>query len=152
MKHLFLFCLLALATPGLSQSTDETAAVRAVIDKLFTGMRKADSSMVQSVFLPTSSLTSVSMKTSVMIQETPIAKFVTSIGRQKPGILDERLASYDIKTEPLLATAWTPYVFYLNGKKSHCGVNTFTLVKMDEKWYILTIIDTRRTGTCPDLP
>jgi|GEM_PF-6143700 len=105
MKHLFLFCLLALATPGLSQSTDETAAVRAVIDKLFTGMRKADSSMVQSVFLPTSSLTSVSMKTSVMIQETPIAKFVTSIGRQKPGILDERLASYDIKTEPLLATA-----------------------------------------------
>jgi hypothetical protein len=152
MKHLFLFCLLALATSGLSQSTDETAAVRAVIDKLFTGMRKADSSIVQSVFLPTSSLTSVSMKKSVMIQETPIAKFVTSIGRQKPGILDERLASYDIQTEPLLATAWTPYVFYLNGKKSHCGVNTFTLVKMDEKWYILTIIDTRRTDTCPDLP
>jgi hypothetical protein len=151
MKPLFLFCLLALAIPALSQSNDE-AAVRAVIDKLFTGMRKADSSMVQSVFLPTSSLTSVSMKKSVAIQETPIAKFVTSIGRQKPGMLDERLASYDIKTEPLLATAWTPYVFYLNGKKSHCGVNTFTLVKMEDKWYILTIIDTRRTETCPDLP
>jgi hypothetical protein len=151
MKPLFLFCLLALAVPALSQSNDE-AAVRAVIDKLFTGMRKADSSMVQSVFLPTSSLTSVSMKKSVAIQETPIAKFVTSIGRQKPGMLDERLSSYDIKTEPLLATAWTPYVFYLNGKKSHCGVNTFTLVKMEDKWYILTIIDTRRTETCPDSP
>jgi hypothetical protein len=151
MKSLFLFCLLAFSLPALSQSNDESA-VRAVIDRLFTGMRKADSSMVQSVFLPTSTLTSVSTKKSVMIQETSIAKFVTSIGRQKPGVLDERLASYDIKTEPLLATAWTPYVFYLNGKKSHCGVNTFTLVKMDDKWSILSIIDTRRTETCPDLP
>ncbi|QKZ11336.1 hypothetical protein [Spirosoma sp. KUDC1026] len=151
MKYISLFCLLVCSFPALSQSNDETA-VRAVIDRLFTGMRKADSSMVQSVFLPTSTLTSVSMKKSVMIQETAIAKFVTSIGRQKPGSLDERLASYDIKTEPLLATAWTPYVFYLNGKKSHCGVNTFTLVKMDDKWYIHSIIDTRRTETCPDLP
>ncbi|GAB3756827.1 hypothetical protein [Spirosoma pomorum] len=151
MKHLFLFLLLSLSFPALSQSTDE-AAVRAVIDKLFTGMRKADSSTVQSVFLPTSSLTSVSMKKTVMVQEDPIAKFVTSVGRQKPGALDERLASYDIKTEPLLSTAWTPYVFYYNGKKSHCGVNTFTLVKMEQKWYILSIIDTRRTDSCPDLP
>jgi hypothetical protein len=67
-------------------------------------------------------------------------------------MLDERLASMDIKIDGELATVWTPYVFYLQGQKNHCGVNAFTLVKLNGTWQIQGIIDTRRKDNCPDLP
>jgi len=43
-----------------------------------------------------------------------------------------------------LATAFTPYQFYYNGKQNHCGANAFTLVRIDGAWKIQSIIDTRR--------
>jgi hypothetical protein len=58
----------------------------------------------------------------------------------------------DTKIDGELATVWTPYVFYLRGQKDHCGVNAFTLVKLNGTWQIQGIIDTRRTENCPDLP
>jgi hypothetical protein len=47
-----------------------------------------------------------------------------------------------------MAAAWTPYRFYRNGEFSHCGVNSFQLVKMAEGWKIVYIIDTRRKEPC----
>jgi hypothetical protein len=38
-----------------------------------------------------------------------------------------------------LAVVWTPYDFYDDGKWSHCGVDTFTLVKVAEHWRIATL-------------
>ena len=49
-----------------------------------------------------------------------------------------------IHIEKSLASVWTPYKFYLNGKVSHTGTNSFQLVKTAEGWKIQYIIDTRR--------
>lgn len=38
-----------------------------------------------------------------------------------------------------LAVVWTPYDFYTDGKWSHCGVDTFTLVKVADQWRIATL-------------
>jgi hypothetical protein len=62
--------------------------------------------------------------------------------------LDERILDYQIKIDGALASAWTPYNFYVNGNFSHCGVNSFQLVKMDDVWKIVYIIDTRRKEPC----
>ena len=35
-----------------------------------------------------------------------------------------------------VATVWLPYDFYLDGKWSHCGVDTITLVQTPEGWRI----------------
>jgi hypothetical protein len=43
---------------------------------------------------------------------------------------------------------WTPYRFIFNGKFSHCGVNSFTLVKLNGEWKINYVIDTRRKEKC----
>jgi hypothetical protein len=45
-----------------------------------------------------------------------------------------------------MANAWTSYEFYINGKLSHKGVNSFTLFKESEDlgWKIVHLIDTRR--------
>ena len=53
-----------------------------------------------------------------------------------------------IEIDADLATVWTPYQFYYQEKFSHCGVNTFTLVRQKGEWKINYIIDTRRKDNC----
>ncbi|MBD2701143.1 nuclear transport factor 2 family protein [Spirosoma sp. BT702] len=152
MKTSLLFISL-LASPALfAQSTDETA-VKTTINTMFQAMQKADSSMLKPLFTPSARLqTVVNKQGDVSVRDEAIAGFINSIGKAKAGALDERLSGMEIKIDAEMATAWTPYVFYYQGNKSHCGVNAFTLVKMGGNWKIQTIIDTRRKENCPDLP
>jgi hypothetical protein len=48
-----------------------------------------------------------------------------------------------------IASVWTPYAFYFEGKFSHCGVNSFQLMNVQGKWKITMITDTRRKTDCP---
>ena len=43
-----------------------------------------------------------------------------------------------------MANAWTPYQFWFNDQFSHCGVNSFQLIKVDNTWKIFFLVDTRR--------
>ena len=36
-----------------------------------------------------------------------------------------------------LAVAWTTYDFHLNGKFSHCGAESFTLTRLNNKWKVV---------------
>lgn len=38
-----------------------------------------------------------------------------------------------------LATVWLPYDLYVNGSWSHCGVDSFSLLRIDGEWKILTM-------------
>lgn len=150
-KGLLLLCCL-ISRAVFAQSDDEKA-VRATITQLFDGMRKADTTLFKAVFAPEATLQSIAKNNegAVRVRNESVTGFVASVGKQKPGALDERLSAYDIKIDAELAIAWTPYVFYYNGQKSHCGVNVFTLVKLNGEWKVQSIIDTRRKDGCPDL-
>jgi hypothetical protein len=39
-----------------------------------------------------------------------------------------------------LAMVWLPYDFYRDNKWSHCGVDAFTLLKVDGRWRIATLV------------
>lgn len=137
---LILACL-----PAFAQSNNDETAVRATVNGLFDGMKKADSTALKTLFTPTARLqTVVSKQGDVSIKDDPIAGFISSVGKATAGALDERLSGMDIKIDGDLATAWTPYAFFYNGQQRHCGVNAFTLVRMGGSWKIHTIIDTRR--------
>lgn len=145
MKHIFLFIgTLLLSSSSFAQTQDE-AAVKTTINRLFEGMGKADSTLLKPLFAPGARLQTVQNKQgTVSVKEDPIGGFIASIGKAKAGALDERLSGMDIRIDGDLATAWTPYAFYFNGKQSHCGANAFTLVRIDGDWKIQTITDTRR--------
>ena len=144
--------LLTICLPAFAQPSDE-AVVKMSVSQLFEGMKKADSTMLKTLFMPTARLqTVINKQGDVSVRDEAISGFISSIGKAKAGTLNERLSGMDIKIDGELATVWTPYVFYFQNKKSHCGVNAFTLVKIGESWKIQTIIDTRRKDNCPDLP
>ncbi|WP_420149850.1 nuclear transport factor 2 family protein [Spirosoma sp.] len=139
--------LLLLATlPVFAQTNTDEAAVSTTIKQLFDGMRKNDSTQVKNAFLPGATLQTIvkSKEGNVSVRNEDIGKFAASVAKAPPSSLDEQLTGMEIKIDAELATAWTPYTFYYQSKKSHCGVNAFTLVKVNGNWKIQNIIDTRR--------
>lgn len=62
----------------------------------------------------------------------------------------EKLTSFSIQVDRAMANAWVGYEFWLNGKFSHCGINSFQMVNFDGNWKIIYLIDTRSNKGCLD--
>jgi|SRR5690606_2234485 hypothetical protein len=148
MKLLFT----ALAICFTMHLSAQTAAdsVKATINTLFTAMRNADPVSLKSVFADGAVLQTVSRdrEGNTVVRTDGIDDFANSIGGLKKDSADERIEFESIKIDGSLAMAWTPYQFYFNGKFSHCGVNSFQLVRFRDGWKIQYIIDTRRRTGC----
>lgn len=133
-----------------AQSDEIKADVISVIQDMFDGMRKGDSTMVRAVFDPTARLqtTYLDKKGKPALQSEDISGFVAAVGTPHDEVWDERIWSYDVKIDGNLATVWTDYTFFLGEKMSHCGVNAFQLFFNGEDWRITQITDTRRKDNC----
>jgi hypothetical protein len=68
----------------------------------------------------------------------------------KPGqdSYEERLGDPAVDSDGSVALVWSPYVFYLNGKPHHCGVDHFDLVHQPDGWKIVNITWSQRTTGC----
>lgn len=132
------------------KAQQEEVAVKVVIQRLFDGMRAGDSVAILSVFTPKAIMQTITIdkEGKTTIQEDAVTNFVSSIGRLPKGAADEQIVFETVKVDDDLAMVWTPYRFIFNGKFSHCGVNSFTLVKLNGEWKINYVIDTRRKHNC----
>jgi len=141
----FMFCL-----SGFSQS--EEKAVEDVIRSLFEGMKSKNAEQVAGAFYQEGLMQTVQVKPEgSTVGSNSVADFVKRIASTPAETtLDERILDYQIKVDGTMASAWTPYRFYVNGNFSHCGVNSFQLVKMADGWKIVYIIDTRRKEPCEE--
>ncbi len=86
-----------------------------------------------------------------MVKNDSIQDFITSVSQMSKGDLDERIVIEAIHTDGNLASVFTPYSFYFREKLSHCGANSFQLVKQNNEWKIQYIIDTRRKDNCKEI-
>ncbi len=141
-----LLTMLGAATANAQTAED---SVKAVINKMFTAMKNSDGVMLKSTFSDSIVFQTIagSKEGTVVKMESP-AGFIEQISKSAPGSLDERISFETVKIDGPLAIAWTPYSFYYNGKFSHCGVNSFQLVRFNGIWKIQYIIDTRRKTDC----
>ena len=141
-----------MALPLFAQAQDlsKRAEVIATIEQLFDGMRAADSNMVRAVFHPEMRLntTMLDQEGKPRMVEGDIDRFVASVGQSEPGTLNEKIWSYDVQIDQNLASAWTPYTFFVGDQLSHCGVNTFQLFRTEAGWQIIQITDTRQREGC----
>jgi hypothetical protein len=129
---------------SVAQNAEEKAILE-TIDKLFIGLEKTDTTGFYTIFYPLARLQTIGYKTEKpVLTEDDIKIFFQSIATPKKVTVKEELLSKKVQIDADLATVWTPYKFYINGQLSHCGANAFTLVKVNNKWQILHIIDTRR--------
>ncbi|KIA94615.1 hypothetical protein OC25_09490 [Pedobacter kyungheensis] len=128
---------------------DEESAIKKAVNNLFTGMKTGDSTVARSAFATGAVMqTIVNKEGKVSVRNESVDNFIKLIGTPHKDQYDERIVFSKILIDGPLALVWTDYKFYLGDKFSHCGVNSFQLVKGDKGWQIVYIIDTRRKDGC----
>jgi hypothetical protein len=143
--------LLAGTTPAFAQKTaPEAEAVKQPIKLFFDGMRQGDSTMVRRALAPGAVLHSIGGKPGqpTALQRESVNDFLKSVSAPHAEAWDERVQFERVLVDANLASVWAPYEFYLGSKFSHCGYDSFQLVKLADGWKIAYIIDTRRKEKC----
>ena len=152
MKRLLLPLLIAFATPVLhaQKAPAEADAVKQTVTAFFDGMRRGDSTAVRHTLAPAAVFHGFDGKPSqlVTLEIESINGFLKAVGTPHPEIWDERVQFERVLIDANLASVWAPYEFYLGSKFSHCGYDSFQLVKLANGWKIAHVIDTRRKEKC----
>lgn len=119
------------------------------IRNLFLGMKNADPELVKTAFAENVSMQTITKEG--IVKSDQVQDFIASVSKFTKDDLDERIRIEAVHTDGNLASVFTPYSFYLKGKLSHCGVNSFQLVKQNGEWKIQYVIDTRRKDHCKEI-
>ncbi|MBH2005133.1 MAG: hypothetical protein I8H66_10625 [Sphingobacteriia bacterium] len=151
MKKIVLLAAVLFYSAALSAQT-ATDSVKATINRMFEAMKEADSAKLRSCFADSAIMQTISRNREgkELVRTDGVDGFVKMVGSIARGVADERIVFGVVKTDGALGIAWTPYKFYRNGVFSHCGVNSFQLVRINHQWVIQYIIDTRRKDNCPE--
>ena len=154
-RLLFTFLLLSFLASGSLKAQGvyerDSVEVMQVIQDVFDGMRAGDSSMISKHLLESVIMHTVGLgpngQTKIFTDSKPEA-WLEAVAKPKEQVWDERTSNFKLHITEGLASVWMDYSFYIDETLSHCGVNSFQLVKSDGKWKIIYIIDTRKRAGC----
>ena len=125
-----------LSLSAFAQKADETAAI-GVVNQLFAEMEAANPAGILALHTPTSDLVAIFRQkdgtTRIQsINGDAFSKMFTDKTRKMKEVM------YDPKAEVSgdWAMVWGRYVFFVDGKLSHCGINQFNLVRTEGVWKI----------------
>jgi hypothetical protein len=147
MRHLL---LLLLVTSVSAAQTPEEREVRAVIDRLFEGMRNADTAVIRPLFAPNARFALLDNRS------TPPGVRYDTVGSWINGVAnsakrwDEQIYDVQVRVDGNMAHVWAPYTFYLDKKWRHCGTDSVELLKIAGAWKITQLSDTQRREGCRD--
>jgi ketosteroid isomerase-like protein len=148
---LILFIAVFIAHSLAAHTQTAADSVKAAVNALFDGMKNSDASAIQNAFADSAVLQTIAntKEGKLVIKNESVTDFATSISKIAKGDADERIQFETIKIDGPLASVWTPYKFYYKGQFSHCGVDSYQLVRINNLWKIQYLIDTRRKNGCP---
>jgi len=147
MKNLMFLIFVCICFSSHAQSNNPK---QLVID-FFEAFHEQDTVKLKTFATESLQLKSASMNAEgkTAISTSTFSEFLKSIASIPKNVkFEEKIHEYRIEENGLLATVTTPYTFYYNGEKSHCGTNVFNLVKMDGNWKIIFLMDSRSKQGC----
>ena len=125
--------LLAMTT----QSADQ-AGVMNVMQAFFDTMTAHDVEGARKILQPQGRFHAMTMKDGkpdvrAFSNEEYFAQLQGDLSKRK---LRERIWNPEVRINGLIATLIAPYDFWIDGKFSHCGTDTFDFIKTEEGWKI----------------
>mgnify|MGYP001811199433 CR=1 FL=1 len=148
-KFLILLILWLLVSNGFAQNSksDDLKNVSQVPDKLFAAMKAKNFEEIRAIFTPEGQLVAIDKprdggngisKTRVFTAES----FAKTISEAKGADFIEKMLDKNIKISGDLAVVSGRYTFYVGEKFSHCGTNTFNLIRTENGWKIANAAST----------
>lgn len=124
----------------------------APVDRLFDAMGRRDTAAMRALLTPGSRLVSIRGDSAgAAPRVTNDTAFFRSLAVGH-GQLRERIWSPIVRLRGPLAIVWAPYDFHVDGRRTHCGIDAFTLVRADSVWRITDIAYTVERRNCADSP
>ncbi len=149
MRNLIVIPVLAaalLVDPAAAQTPE--ADVLEVVQRLFDGMRAADTTMMRSTFHPEIRLLTTGSRDGFPVAGVvPMARWLEAVAGADQ-ILDEQIHEPEVRVADNLAAVWTYYTLHVGDELSHCGYDAFQLVRTGDGWKITQVADTRQTEGC----
>src|SRR5690348_2449099 len=132
-----LMLALAVGAPVEAQTaakSDDAREAIAVAQKLFAAMRAKNAEAIRALFTPEGQLVAIDKprtgegpsKTRVFTADA-FSKLISEA--KGPGEYIEKMAQPEVNVFNDLATVYGRYTFHVGDKFSHCGTNTFNLVR-----------------------
>ena len=135
-----------------ADEAEDRKAVIAVVDAFFAGMTAKD----------TDSMRKIMTEDGMLYGYRETAEGLSIFNPTHAGYLDGLAARESVPVERYwdptvmlhdrLAVVWTPYDFYSDGVFSHCGVNSFSMLKTEDGWKIAGVVFSMEPEGCEPSP
>lgn len=140
MKRNILTILIIAAACGSAFAQNDRQSAIDVVDQLFAGMKAKNAEQIKSVFSPEGQLVAIDKpRDGKGISTTRIftgEAFAKMISEAKGPDFIETMPSPEARIAGDMAIVTGRYTFYVGDKFSHCGTNTFNLVRSETGWKI----------------
>jgi hypothetical protein len=136
-----LLVLAFLARPAGAQGTDaEGRAAIAVADSVLAALSTGDNATLARLTLDSAVVGGAGLRGGV--ERVSLRTWRLYIDRPGPSTFTERGFDATAHVQDRVAQVWMPYDLYMGDTWSHCGVDTFTLMKRDGRWRVAALIYT----------
>jgi hypothetical protein len=117
---------------------------------MIESMNKKDTATLRKCFTPGAQLMTYTYDSqgNPRVKSIFIHEFLKQIALIGETEIEEKLTGWQCYTDEGIASVWTPYEFYFDHKFTHCGVNSFQVMKIQGVWKITQVEDSRRTQDC----
>ncbi len=153
-KIIFLtFFTLFISFSACTQSYQgDSTQIAEIIHDVFDGMRESDTTKMAPYMHPNLKMQSLNVDggSNEVSQLNGAQGWLNAVAKNDGDVWNEQIDNLKIQTDGAVASAWMDYKFYLGDKLSHCGINSFQFIKMDGKWKIIYIIDSRFKSNCSE--
>ncbi|HTV01641.1 MAG TPA: hypothetical protein VMF13_13930 [Luteitalea sp.] len=131
-------------TPG-----DDERDVVAAVQRIFDAMATCDAATIRSLTMPEGRLYRTTPGATTPPRSTTLEDFSGQFATCARRML-ERMWQPQVRIHKDIATLWAPYDFWLDGAFSHCGIDSFELVRTPSGWKLTGGIYTvEREGCAP---
>lgn len=151
MKQLFLIGFYFFSCFSFSQESGDDQKVQNLVKEFFEAFHNQDSAALNTMAHKNVVLQSIAVSSegNSTLTTTAYPDFVKAIiALPSETKFEEKLHGFDVTVNGNLANVTTPYSFFVNNELSHCGVNSFQLMKKNGTWKIIYLVDTRTKTGC----
>ena len=120
--------------PVAGRTQTEREAILKTVQAFFDTMTTKDVEGARKILMPQGRFHAVRMRDG-NIRSFSNEEYFADLQAAKQ-TMRERIWNPEVRVHGAIATVWTPYDFWIDGKYSHCGIDAFDLVKTDEGWKI----------------
>jgi hypothetical protein len=152
MVRLIASALLLVAAPAAAQTpAADRAAVMATVDAALAAVSAQDDAALAALLAPDalfyreSTMADGSLKAGTITS----AAMLEGLRGPKRGFSELRTGQPTVHIRKGIAQVWTEYSFDIAGKRSHCGIDTISLIRIDGAWRIASFGWTKEPEGCP---